>query len=118
MRAQERRCKTRRAIGHNRRCAPCVVPRAPRTAEGTLAVAGASPHDLHVAKPALDLETLTVDEKLELIDELWESLGEADIPLTEELRRVLDQRLDSMQREGAVGVAWESVRDELATRTL
>lgn len=80
-----------------------LLPNAARTAERSVAAAGASLHHLQTGKPALDLDTLTVDEKLELIDELWESLGEADFPLTEELRHVLDQRLDSMQREGASG---------------
>lgn len=71
-----------------------------------------------MAKPALDLDSLTADEKLELIDELWASLGSADFPLTEELRKVLDLRVEAMEREGPVGVSWESVRAEMKpTRT-
>lgn len=70
-----------------------------------------------MAKPALDLGSLSVEEKLALIDELWESLGPDDFPLTDELRRELDRRLDAMEREGAVGVTWASVRAEMTPRT-
>lgn len=66
-----------------------------------------------MGKPALDLTKLTADEKLELIDDLWRSLSPDDLPLGPELRAELDRRLDRLEREGPVGVAWEDVLAEM-----
>jgi putative addiction module component (TIGR02574 family) len=71
-----------------------------------------------VAKPALDLAKLTRDERLELLEELWDSLnGESEpIPLTEEQEAELDRRLDALDREGAVGVSPEELRERIRNR--
>ncbi|XXT18861.1 addiction module protein [Sorangium sp. So ce429] len=66
-----------------------------------------------MGKPALDLSKLTVDEKLELIDDLWRSLSSDDLPLSAELRAELDRRLDRLELEGPIGVPWEDVRAEM-----
>ena len=79
------------------------------------AVAG-SLHNGGVAKPALDLGSLSIEEKLELIDELWESVDADDLPLTEELRRVLDDRLAAMDGDASIGIPWEQVRDDMRGR--
>ena len=65
-----------------------------------------------VTKAAIDLEGLTPDEKLALIDELWVSLEDCD--LTSEQRAELDRRLARLEREGPVGTPWESVRAEMS----
>jgi putative addiction module component (TIGR02574 family) len=67
-----------------------------------------------VAKPALDLSSLTPEEKLDLIDELWQSLGSEDLVLSPELRAELDRRLERIDREGPHGVPWEQVRAEMS----
>jgi putative addiction module component (TIGR02574 family) len=64
-----------------------------------------------VAKPALDLTQLTPEEKLDLIDELWQSLN--DVALSAELRAELDRRLDRLDREGPHGVPWDQVRAQM-----
>ena len=66
-----------------------------------------------MAKPALDIEELTSEERLELIGQLWDSLDDGEVPMTEALRDELDRRLDDLDREGPVGVPWEQVRDSL-----
>ncbi len=48
-----------------------------------------------------------------VLDRLWETLGrDAEaLPLSEEQRRDLDQRLDALEQEGPSGVPWdEAVR--------
>ena len=72
-----------------------------------------------VAKPALDLTKLTRDERLELLEELWESLSrEIDaLPLTEEQEAELDRRLDALDRDGAVGVSPEELRERIRNRS-
>jgi putative addiction module component (TIGR02574 family) len=64
-------------------------------------------------KPALDIEELTPEERLELIERLWDSLSDDEVPLTDPQRQELDHRLDALDREGPVGIPWEQVRDEM-----
>ena len=66
-----------------------------------------------MAKPAIDMSKLTPDEKLDLIDELWESLGPDDFAVSDHLRAELDRRLDRLDREGVHGVPWEKVRAKM-----
>ena len=72
-----------------------------------------------MAKPALDLANLTRDERLELLEELWDSLSrESDpLPLTEEQEAELDRRLDALDREGAVGISAEVLRERIRKRS-
>ena len=68
--------------------------------------------------PTLDLDKLTREEKLRLIEQIWDSLevDADDLPIPEWHRRLLDQRLDEMDREGPIGVPWEQVLQELQSR--
>jgi putative addiction module component (TIGR02574 family) len=68
-----------------------------------------------MGKPTLDVSALTADEKFELIDDLWRSLSPDDFTVTPALRAELDRRLDRLDREGAVGVAWEDVYAEMTS---
>jgi putative addiction module component (TIGR02574 family) len=72
-----------------------------------------------MAKPALDLGKLTRDERLELLEELWESLSrESDpLPLAEEQEAELDRRHNALEREGAVGISAEELRERLRKRS-
>jgi putative addiction module component (TIGR02574 family) len=68
-----------------------------------------------MAKPALDIDTMSRDERLELLEELWDSLiGEAEtMPLTAEQRVEFDRRLDALDREGDTGISAEELRARL-----
>jgi len=66
-----------------------------------------------MSRPALDIETLTPAERLDLIERLWDSLSEEDVPVTDAQREELERRLDALDREGPIGVPWEQLRDEL-----
>lgn len=60
--------------------------------------------------PALDLHRLTTDERLELLERVWDSLSESkSLPLSDSQRADLDQRLDDLEREGPVGLSWDEV---------
>ena len=66
-----------------------------------------------MAMPAIDVDRLTTDERLDLIGRLWDSIGAAAslLPLTPAQREELDGRLDDLEREGPTGTAWdEAVR--------
>jgi len=59
----------------------------------------------------IDITSLSLEERLRLLDELWESLSRTPeaIPLTEAQREELDRRLDGLDREGPVGIPWDEV---------
>ena len=70
-----------------------------------------------MAKPAVDIDKLTREERLDLIEQLWDSLGDDDVPLTTAQREELDRRLDRLDREGPVGIPWERVRGDMGDAT-
>jgi putative addiction module component (TIGR02574 family) len=61
-----------------------------------------------MARPAVDVDALSREEQLELLDELWQALGRDPdaLPLTDEQRSDLDERLDALEREGPIGMSW------------
>lgn len=67
-----------------------------------------------MTRPALDIEQLTPAERLDLIEQLWDSLSEDDVPISDAQRTELERRLDALDREGPIGVPWEQLRDELS----
>ena len=72
-----------------------------------------------MAYPAINLDDLTPEQKLRLLEEVWDSLA-ADpsaVPLTEWQRRELDRRLDEIDREGATGIPWNRVLSEIEGRS-
>jgi putative addiction module component (TIGR02574 family) len=70
-----------------------------------------------MAKPHIDIDTLTTDERLDLIEQLWESLesNSAHVPLSEAQNAELDRRLDEMEQDGAQGIPWEEVLKKIRT---
>jgi putative addiction module component (TIGR02574 family) len=59
-----------------------------------------------------DALALSPADRLELIDRLWASLDAdvAALPLTDEQRRELDERLEQMDRDPSLGSSWEEVK--------
>ena len=57
----------------------------------------------------LDIERLTPEERLDLLEQLWESLTPTPevVPLTDAQCAELDRRLDELERDGSVGMSWE-----------
>lgn len=70
-----------------------------------------------MAKPALNIASLTADERLELIDDLWTSIDFETFALTPEQRAELDRRLDLVDSEGPIGFSWEQVRAEMIRKS-
>ena len=64
-----------------------------------------------------DLSALTVDERLQLAEDLWESIRaeSADVPLTPAQKAELDRRLDELEHDSDSREAWEDVRERLRT---
>jgi putative addiction module component (TIGR02574 family) len=62
-----------------------------------------------------EIEQLSVAERVQLVEEIWESIGAMpeQLPLSETQRRELDRRLERHEREPARTVQWDEVRTKL-----
>lgn len=72
-----------------------------------------------MAKRAVDISQLSAEERLDLIEELWESLDQEArdaIPLTPEQKAELARRLNAYEREGPVGISAEELHEKLRRR--
>lgn len=66
-----------------------------------------------MARPAIDIEQLSRDERLDLIEDLWESLSDderSSMPLSREHEEELDRRLEALDRDGPIGISPEELR--------
>lgn len=66
----------------------------------------------------IDIATLTPNERLDLIEQLWESLSSTPdaVPFPDAHREELDRRLNELDREGPTGIPAEEVLNRLRTR--
>ena len=55
-------------------------------------------------------------ERLSLIEQLWDSLDEADVPVTPAQQDELARRLATLDQDRTEAVTWESLKAELAKR--
>jgi putative addiction module component (TIGR02574 family) len=69
-----------------------------------------------MARPAVDIDQLTVGERFALIEQLWDSLrGRASgFPMSAEEREVIEARRVAHRSDPSTAIAWDSVRAELA----
>jgi putative addiction module component (TIGR02574 family) len=71
-----------------------------------------------MSKRGLDIASLTAEERLDLLEELWDSLAATSeaVPLTGTQRAELDRRLDDLEREGPIGIPWDDVLGRIRGR--
>ena len=67
----------------------------------------------------LDIASLTPEERLSLLEDLWDSLAAVPeaLPLTPVQRDELDRRLDDLDAEGPVGIPWDEVLSRIRNRS-
>ena len=72
-----------------------------------------------MSKRTVDIAALTPEERLSLLEQLWDSLTATPeaIPLTEGQRDELDRRLDDLEVDGPVGIPWEDVLSRIRNRS-
>ena len=63
-----------------------------------------------------ELARLSPEERLALIGQLWDSLGDSDVPLPEAQKAELARRISSFDQDRSQAVTWEQLRAELARR--
>ena len=68
--------------------------------------------------PAIDIEKLAPEERLQLIEDLWESLRSQPetVRLTSAQRAELDRRLDEFDRGEAQVISWDEVKRRIRSR--
>ena len=64
----------------------------------------------------IDITRLTPQERIELAEDLWDSLTEDDIELTSDQVAELERRRNRLERDGSRGRPWRQVLDELDQR--
>jgi len=72
-----------------------------------------------MAKQTLEIDELTADERLRLIEDLWESLRQKpqSVPLAKAQQKELDRRLDELENDGPSGIAWDEVVRQIKRRS-
>ena len=66
----------------------------------------------------VDIAKLDPKERLELLEQLWDSLSPEAVPMTDAQTDELDRRLDELDREGPIGIPWNEVLDRIRNRAL
>lgn len=66
----------------------------------------------------VNVEQLTPEERLRLLERIWESLSGTpeSIPITNAQRQELDRRLDDMESHGSEGIPWQEVLRQIRAR--
>lgn len=65
-----------------------------------------------MAAPAFDFSHLTPEERIQLAEDLWDSLEPAAVPLTDAQRAELERRRALHEADPARGRPWREVVDE------
>ncbi len=65
-----------------------------------------------------DILELSVTDRLQIVGDIWNSIAadSSDLPLSEELKKELDLRLDAYEDDSDSGVSWDELEKRL-TRT-
>lgn len=64
----------------------------------------------------MDIKSLTPEERLALLEEIWDSLEPEEVPLTDAQRRELDRRLDDLEGDRCLGIPWDEVLRQIRER--
>ncbi len=66
-----------------------------------------------MAPKLLDFSHLSVNERLQLAEDLWDSIDDEQIPIPDWHREELDLRLAAYQADPESGIQWEELRERL-----
>jgi len=68
------------------------------------------------AMSQLDINSLTPQERLELIGRLWDSLAPEDVGLTPAQEAELARRMLNFEEDASAAVSWDVIEDGLRKR--
>lgn len=69
-----------------------------------------------MAMPKVDVNALTPEERLLLIERLWDSLSENDVPLTPAQAAELERRLEDIERNPGDQMTWAEAKKRITGR--
>jgi len=69
---------------------------------------------------ATDTIALSIPERIQLVEDIWDTIAtEAEaIELTEDEKRIIDERLDAYHRNSDLGSPWEDVYKRIASNEI
>lgn len=67
---------------------------------------------------ATDTMALSIPERIQLVEDIWDTIAtEAEaVELTEDEKRIIDERLDAYHRNPDLGSPWEDVYKRIVKR--
>ncbi|ESQ74062.1 addiction module protein [Asticcacaulis sp. AC402] len=63
-----------------------------------------------------DIKRLSVEERLELIGDLWDSIEAERLPVPDAHRAEIERRLATLDEDIKLGTAWEDLKAEMEAR--
>jgi putative addiction module component (TIGR02574 family) len=69
-----------------------------------------------VSSPIFDFSHLSPEERIQLAEELWDSLDSAELPISEDLGAELDRRLERHRKDPGRGRPAEDVLRDIEKR--
>lgn len=81
-----------------------------------MSVRGWDRKELETAMPNPHVDHLSPQERLALIEQLWDSLADADLAVTGTQHAELERRLATMAEDRDSAVTWQALRQELRRR--
>jgi putative addiction module component (TIGR02574 family) len=55
-------------------------------------------------------------ERIQLVEDIWDSLAPEEIPVTKTQQEELDRRVAALEKDPDRGIPWKDVKKELLTR--
>jgi putative addiction module component (TIGR02574 family) len=72
------------------------------------------------ANPAFDFRHLPIPERLQLVEDIWDSIAQdataETLPVSEAEKALLDERLSELEANPDAGRPWPQVRQEIIDR--
>jgi len=67
---------------------------------------------------ATDTIALSIPERIQLVEDIWDTIATEDEPieLTEDEKRIIDERLEAYHRNPDLGSPWENVYKRIVSR--
>ena len=65
-----------------------------------------------------EFDAVTEDERIAFVQELWDRIAQQPdrVPVPEEHKRILDERLDAYRADPKSGQLWSEVREQLLAK--
>jgi putative addiction module component (TIGR02574 family) len=60
-----------------------------------------------------ELLKLSPQDRIQIAEDLWDSLDAKDLPLTDEQATELERRMAELERDPSIGIPWEDVKASL-----